>query len=80
MHPEDIKAAIRKAGSTLTALAKETGVPRTALSMALHARISAPAEAAIANFIGKHPAEIWPSRYSQDGKRLTLLEMRKVAA
>lgn len=80
MHPEDIKAEIRKAGVTMSALAKAAGVSRTSLSMALHSRVSAKAEGAIASFIGRSPREIWPSRYDEEGRRLSVLEARKVAA
>lgn len=80
MNPEDIKAAIRKAGTTMSALASTTGVARTTLSMALHARVSAKAEQIIADFLSLHPMVIWPSRYDKSGRRLSLLETRKVAA
>ncbi len=79
MNPEDIKAAIRKAGTTMSALAAATGVARTTLSMALHARVSAKAEQVIGDFLKLHPMKIWPSRYDKTGRRLTLVEMRMAA-
>ncbi len=72
MHPEDIKAAIRKKGMTIAALAEANGMSKQALAMAIGARVSAPAEAIIARFIGMEPAKIWPSLYLSDGRRITM--------
>ncbi|MGE4321783.1 MAG: helix-turn-helix domain-containing protein [Sphingobium sp.] len=72
MHPEDIKAAIRKRGRTITALAEAHGLPKQVVSMAISARVSARAEAVIADFIDVPPQAIWPSRYDADGKRIML--------
>jgi Ner family transcriptional regulator len=79
-HSEDVKAAIRKRGSTLTALAKSNGITLQALSRAILERSSARAENIIAEFIGVHPMQIWPSRYDGKGERLSLLEAQQVAA
>jgi len=79
-HPEDIKAAVRKRGSTLSALAARNGMSTQALSRALDERSSARAEKVIADFLGVHPMKIWPSRYDKQGERLSLLAFRKVAA
>lgn len=76
MHPEDIKAAVRKRGATLSDLAREHGVHKQGLALALRARVSARAETIIADFLEIPPAKIWPSRYGPDGQRITL---RKVA-
>lgn len=78
-HPEDIKAAVRKRGSTLSGLALANGVSAQLLSRALLDRSSSRAEKIIADFLGLHPKSIWPSRYHQNGGRLTPLEMRRVA-
>lgn len=72
MHPEDIKAAVRKAGSTLAALGRCNGMSRQQMSLALHARVSAKAEKIIADFLGTHPKTIWPSRYGKTGTRLSM--------
>lgn len=72
MHPEDIKAAIRKRGSNLSALAFAADMNKQTLSLALTARVSAKAEQVIANFIERPAAEIWPSRYGADGKRTSM--------
>lgn len=79
-HSEDVKAAIRKRGSTLTALAKANGISVQALSRAIFERSSARAEIIIAEFLGVHPMKIWPSRYDASGARLTRLEIEQVAA
>lgn len=80
MHPEDVKAAIRKRGMTLGGLGDRVGLSPQALSRAIHSRSSAKAERVIAEFIGIAPQNIWPSRYDKTGRRLALLELRKVAA
>lgn len=79
-HSEDIKGAIRKRGSTLSALAKSHGISAQALSQAILERSSARAEIIIAEFIGLHPQQIWPSRYDAKGTRLSRLEAQRVAA
>lgn len=79
-HSEDVKAAIRKKGSTLTALAKANGLSVQSLSHAILERSSARAEIIIADFLGVHPMQIWPSRYDKRGDRLTRLEIQQVAA
>ncbi len=80
MHPEDIKAAVRKAGSTLSALGQQNGLSRQQMSLTLHARVSAKAEKIIADFLGLHPKKIWPSRYDKTGNRLSLTAVRSDAA
>lgn len=72
MHPEDIKAEIRKRGSTLAALAAAVGMHKQVLSLALASRTSWRAEAAIAAFLEKPAASIWPSRYDDNGNRINL--------
>ena len=68
-HPEDIKAAIRKRGATLSSLARENGIKPPVLTFVLSGRVSARGERIIAECIGKPPHEIWPSRYDANGKR-----------
>lgn len=69
-HPEDIKAAIRKGGGTLSSLAAGNGVSAQAMSLTLQARVSARCELVIAKFLNVHPQTIWPSRYRPDGSRI----------
>lgn len=65
-HPEDVKAAIRKKGKTLSDLSREHGYSeaylRNALSRPLH-----DGEQIIARFLGVPAQEVWPDRYDQEG-------------
>lgn len=63
MHVEDIKAALRKQGWTLTGIAKELGVGPSAISHALTRQRSRRIEKVIAAKLGLSPREIWPQRY-----------------
>lgn len=68
-HTEDIKAAIRKTGVTLSELAKQHGRARTSMSMVL--REPWPAiERIIADRLNTEPQTIWPSRYDELGRPL----------
>jgi Ner family transcriptional regulator len=68
-HPEDVKAAIRKTGTSLTLLANRSRKSISAIRMALF-RPSAPVQSLIAAHLGLHPREIWPSRYDDQGNAL----------
>ena len=61
-HPADIVAAIRKAGTSLSALGRANGLANTTLRNALDKPYPR-AEQIIASAIGVTPEEIWPSRY-----------------
>jgi Ner family transcriptional regulator len=75
-HVEDIKAAIRKTGLTLSDLSLAAGFCGGAAKCAL--RMPWPRmEAAIAAHLGRKPHEIWPSRYSPDGRPLAGLHIRR---
>jgi Ner family transcriptional regulator len=66
-HPADVKAALHKAGWTLTALAAEYGLKSSnTLSKALTNSYPI-AEKRIAEALGLQPKDIWPSRYYPDG-------------
>lgn len=66
MHPEQVKAAVRMTGITLTELAERNGYSESAVRRTLrHPWPSV--EAIIARQIGKRPQEVWPSRYHPDG-------------
>ena len=69
-HPEDIKAAVRKSGTTLVDLAKDNQLHISTVGAALR-RPSAMAEAIIARQIGATPQAIWPSRYDGEGNPVT---------
>ena len=61
-HREDIKAEVRKRGSTLTALAARAGLAPASLSYALGKRHPR-ANQAIAEFIRVPLHELWPAFY-----------------
>jgi len=66
-HPADIIAALRKAGVTLTGLAKAHGLrSSSAFSVAL-IRSYPVCEKRIADALNIHPMVIWPSRYEANG-------------
>ncbi|NIL23917.1 transcriptional regulator [Yersinia mollaretii] len=61
-HPSDIIAAIRKKGSTLSAVSRKSGLSSSTLANTL-TRPWPKGEYIIADFLSMHPSEIWPSRY-----------------
>ncbi len=68
-HPEDIKAAVRKSGTSLAALSLAAGLSESAASRALITpwpRV----QALIARHLGLRPQDIWPSRYDARGRPL----------
>jgi len=67
-HPEDIKALIRKRGATLVSVALDAGLSRHCCQYALRYPHTC-GEAAIAQFLGKEAADIWPHRFNPDGTR-----------
>lgn len=68
-HPADIKAALHKAGITLSMIALEHGLNSSTSLSAAMVRSSPAGEERIAAALGRHPMEIWPSRYNKDGTR-----------
>ncbi|MBA0036006.1 helix-turn-helix domain-containing protein [Pantoea sp. BIGb0393] len=66
-HPADIIAALRKKGTSMAAVSRQSGLCSTTLANAL-VRPWPKGELLIAEAIGIPPAEIWPSRYyAEDG-------------
>lgn len=66
-HPADIIAALRKKGTSMAAVSRQSGLCSTTLANAL-VRPWPKGELLIAEAIGISPAEIWPSRYyAEDG-------------
>ncbi|REF26975.1 Nlp family transcriptional regulator [Xenorhabdus cabanillasii] len=61
-HQADIIAALRKRGTTLAAVSRDAGLCSSTLANVL-SRPWPKGEWIVANFLGIHPAEIWPSRY-----------------
>lgn len=79
MHPELIRAEIRMRGKTLADLARMYEVHPKVVSLALKSP-SLSGEKVIAEFLGKPLHELWPARWTKDGKesvRATDIYMRK---
>lgn len=69
MHPEQIKAAIRMRGMTLSKLALDNGLDESACRSAL-IRSQPKAEKVIAAYLGLPLHDLWPSRYDAEGLRI----------
>ena len=69
MHPELIRAEIRMRGKTLTDVARLYDVSPQIVSMALR-EPSLSGEKAIAVFLNKPLHELFPERWTRDGKRI----------
>ncbi|MGA8147788.1 MAG: helix-turn-helix transcriptional regulator [Gallionellaceae bacterium] len=67
--PADVICALRKKGITLTALAKAHGLAESSSLSATLVRSLPKNEKRIADALGLHPMDIWPSRYNADGTR-----------
>lgn len=61
-HPADIIAALRKKGTSLAALSRQSGLSSSTLANAL-SRPWAKGEMLISKAIGVPAEDIWPSRY-----------------
>lgn len=68
-HPEDVKAAVRRAGWSLRQLSLHHGYDENTLRHALRTPSRA-YEKLIADVIGVPPEQIWPSRYQRAGRAL----------
>lgn len=66
-HQADIIAALKKAGTNISALSIKHGLSRGCLRNALY-RSYPKAEKIIANAIGVAPEVIWPTRHNKDSK------------
>ncbi|RPH28327.1 transcriptional regulator [Buttiauxella warmboldiae] len=62
-HPADIIAALRKRGTSLARVSRESGLASSTLANAL-TRPWPKGEWLIADALNIHPSEIWPSRYA----------------
>ena len=67
-HAEDIKAAIRKRGVTVSRLGRMNGLHESACRAAL-IRSQPRAEKVISEFLGVSLHELWPTRYDANGER-----------
>ncbi|MBJ7222576.1 MULTISPECIES: helix-turn-helix domain-containing protein [unclassified Brenneria] len=75
-HPADIIAALRKKGTTLAAVSRAAGLSSSTLANAL-TRPWPKGEWLIADALGIHPSEIWPSRY-YDPETNELIDRKKL--
>jgi Ner family transcriptional regulator len=65
MHPEDIKAAIRKAGSSPAAIARELKVSNTAVSHAIRGNKSTRIAKVIVRVTKRRFVDLWPGKYPE---------------
>ena len=68
-HKEDIKAAVRKLGKTLSDLARDNGLPESTVRNALSRPLKS-GEIAIAEFLSVPLYELWPDRWTPDSHRI----------
>ncbi len=69
-HPEDLKAAIRKTGITLSKLSLDKGFSESTVRQAILFTFCPAGERVIAEHLQIHPHELWPDRYDEDGTRI----------
>lgn len=69
MHPELIRAEIRMKGATLTDVAEMFGVSPKVVGRALK-EPSLSGEKAIAYFLNRTLHDLWPERWTEDGRRI----------
>ena len=69
MHPELIRAHLRIKGYSLEDVAREAQIGETTVRQAL-SKPSASGEKAIAKVLGISLHELWPERWTKDGKRI----------
>lgn len=66
MHPEDIKATLRKTGTTASSLARGIGVTHQSVSCVIHGRFRSTRIARrICELTGIDPDTAWPGRYPE---------------
>ena len=81
MHPEEIKAAMRMAGTTPAMLCDELGVAASSMSQTISGHIkSRRIQARIAEIIGKPVATIWPNQVVLRRSRAQIEAQRAQAA
>lgn len=75
-HKEDIKAAIRKRGTTMNDLARRANLPPSTVRNALSRPVYS-GELAISQFLGIPAHALWPDRWTEDGRRIRPRYARK---
>jgi Ner family transcriptional regulator len=74
-HAEDIKAAVRKKGCSLKALALSNDLSESACRASL-CRPQPAADKVISDFLGVPLCRLWPDRYDRNGRRRTTRHVR----
>jgi Ner family transcriptional regulator len=71
MHPEDIKAALRKRGTTMAKIARSLNVSQTTVHNVVHGACTSDRVArAIADVVGQDRADLWPGQYPPVADRI----------
>ena len=70
MHPEDVKATVRKTGITLSDLARRHGLHVSTVALAVR-RPQPSGNRVIARHLGKSLHEIWPEWFDEHGNRIS---------
>jgi Ner family transcriptional regulator len=68
-HPQDIKSAVWKRGTTLSRLATDNGLSESACRAAL-IRPQPEADRVISKFLGVSLHSLWPDRYDEEGGQI----------
>lgn len=69
MHRADIKALIEKKGQTMSGVARAYGIPESNVRNALTRPVLS-GEIAISQFVQLPAHQIWPDRWTPDGRRI----------
>lgn len=69
IHPEDVKAMVRKTGITLAELARRHGLSTSATRKALY-RATPAGNRVIAAYLDKPIGELWPEWFTAAGDRI----------
>jgi len=70
MHPEDVKAAVRKTGISLSSLGPRNGLAASTIRAAI-VRPVPRGNRVIAKYLGRPVHEIWPEWFDEAGNRVT---------
>lgn len=68
-HPQDIKSAVWKRGTTLSKLATDNGLKESHCRASL-LRSQPEADRVISKFLGVPLHELWPDRYDEEGGQI----------
>ncbi|MBU9121788.1 helix-turn-helix domain-containing protein [Burkholderia multivorans] len=69
MHRADIKALIEKRGQTMSGVARAFGIPESNVRNALTRPVLS-GEIAISTFVQLPAHELWPDRWTPEGRRI----------